>query len=85
MINNFGRDNLMVIAAFRYCLGRRTYIVSDCVAWLKEIWPLLEDRDRRLIKKEVDESLAMNRAGDSCDKDEWIKIMELDNENNQNS
>lgn len=85
MINNFGRDNLMVIAAFRYCLGRRTYIVSDCVAWLIEIWPQLEDRDKRLIKKEVNEALIMNQAGDDCDKNEWIKIMELDNENNQNS
>lgn len=72
----------MVIAAFRYCLGRRTYIVSDCVAWLKEIWPLLEDRDRLLIRKEVDKALAMDRAGDSCDKDEWIKIMELNYANN---
>jgi hypothetical protein len=26
---NFGRDDLMAIAAFRYCLGRMTYIVGD--------------------------------------------------------
>jgi hypothetical protein len=77
-MNNFGRDNLMVIAAFRYCLGRRTYIVSDCVAWLREIWPLLVSRDKRLIKKEVDEALSAGRAGDHCDRDEWIKIMELE-------
>lgn len=25
-----GHDHLMVIAATRYCLGRMTYIVSDC-------------------------------------------------------
>lgn len=76
--HNFGRDNLMVIAAFRYCLGRRTYIVSDCVAWLRDIWPLLENRDKHLIKREVNEALIMNHAGDDCDKNEWVKIMELE-------
>lgn len=29
-----GHDHLMVIAATRYCLGRMSYIVSDCADWL---------------------------------------------------
>ena len=36
-----GHDHLMIIAATRYCLGRMTYIVSDCADWLIKIWPLL--------------------------------------------
>jgi hypothetical protein len=30
MTKNYGRDDLMAVAAFRYSLGRMTYIVSDC-------------------------------------------------------
>ena len=38
---HYGRDGLMAIAAFRYCLGRQTYIVGDCAEWLCEQWPSL--------------------------------------------
>ena len=34
MTKNYGRDDLMAVAAFRYSLGRMTYIVSDCAHWL---------------------------------------------------
>ena len=77
-MNNFGRDNLMVIAAFRYCLGRASYIVGDCVDWLRQIWPELSDRDRRLIKKEIIEALSLGRAGHERDRYEWLKVMELE-------
>lgn len=52
---DYGRHNLMVLAAFRYCLGRRSYIVSDCVEWLIRIWPMLDFQSRELIRKELEE------------------------------
>lgn len=35
----WGRNELMALAAVRYCLGRQSYIVGDCVDWLLACWP----------------------------------------------
>ncbi len=51
----WGRGDLMAIAAVRYCLGRQTYIVSDCVTWLIVAWPLLSESARKTIKRDVEE------------------------------
>ena len=31
-------DQLMAMAAVRYCLGRSSYIVGACVEWVRENW-----------------------------------------------
>lgn len=49
--NPWGFNDLMVIAAFRYCLGRSTYIVGTCVDWLTEHWPNFSVDTQQLIKK----------------------------------
>ena len=46
----YGRDDLMAIAAVRYCLGSRNYIVSDCVDWLRWVWPTLRESARQCIQ-----------------------------------
>ncbi len=53
---NYGRDQLMVTAAVRYCLGRMTYIVSDCRIWLRAVWPHLSENARTVIARDVDEA-----------------------------
>lgn len=53
----YGRGDLMVTAAFRYCIGRQTYIVSECVEWLMNIWPTLSESTRRSIKRELDDEI----------------------------
>lgn len=72
----WGFQNLMVIAAFRYCLGRRTYIVSSCVDWLLFWWDDLDDVTKNLIVKEIQEALDRDWAGDDCDVDCWKRILE---------
>lgn len=67
----WGRHELMVVAAHRYCLGRRTYIVSDCVEWLLFNWNKFESTTQDLIIKETTESLEKGWAGDACDIEEW--------------
>ncbi len=49
---------LMVIAAVRYCLGRKTYIVHDCASWILAIWPLLEAGTQTTIRRDVDDAFA---------------------------
>lgn len=82
---NYGRDGLMAIAAFRYCLGRMTYIVGDCADWLIEQWPILPENVKAVIKRDLDaeikaddEARAEGREykplGHDCDRASWLKV-----------
>lgn len=81
-------DHLMVIAAFRYCLGRRTYIVGDCADWLIKTWPLLSDKTKSIIRRDLEEQFTIDddaRAqgrdykplGADCDRAEWSRVRKL--------
>ena len=52
-----GRDDFAAICAFRYCLGRMTYIVGDCVDWLCREWPLLSEHARQIIERDLREAI----------------------------
>ncbi|MFA5445181.1 MAG: hypothetical protein WC262_09460 [Bacteroidales bacterium] len=86
--NPWGDQEVMVIAAFRYCLGRQTYIVSDCCDWLIEQWPRFGERTRELIQKELeaafrDDNEARKRKreyrplGHDCDRVQWERVRKL--------
>lgn len=81
-------DHLMVIAATRYCLGRMTYIVGDCADWLIKIWPLLSDKTRAIVQRDVEEAFARDDAdreagskyhalGHDCDRQQWERVRQL--------
>ena len=77
--NNYKREwgfhNLMVLAAFRYCLGRRSYIVGSCVYWLMEWWDEIDQNTKMLILEETQDAINKNHAGDKCDTDDWQKLL----------
>ena len=91
MIENskpWGFHDLMVTAAFRYCLGRRSYIVSVCVDWLIEQWPNFEENVKDAIQRDLEDELkrddqARERGstsrplGDDCDRQEWKRVRQL--------
>ena len=66
-------DQLMVIAAFRYCLGRRSYIVHNCAEWLVEYWSEFNDPTKKLIEKELEEYA----KSDLKDLDTWQEVRKL--------
>lgn len=69
-------DDLMVIAAFRYCLGRRSYIVGACVAWILALWPKLTDNTTNLIVHEINEAAKRDGGlGMSFDVQDWARIL----------
>jgi len=71
------RDNqLMVIAAFRYCLGRQSYIVSTCQGWLKRTWPRLDSTTRGIIVRDTVTALLREEAGGECDTAGWKAFAE---------
>lgn len=70
--------------AFRYCLGRMTYAVSDfCRQATKEIAEI-KTRDLELMDKEITEAEQWDKAnpdfhgrlGMDCDRAVWLKFRE---------
>ena len=80
----YGRDGLMIIGAVRYCLGRRTYIVSDCADWIIANWAEWPDSVKSIIKRDVEEEFRRdaenpewNVLGDDCDSEQWMIVRRL--------
>lgn len=84
---NYGRDGLMAIAAFRYCLGRQSYIVGDCVDWLIDQWASLVPNVRQVIERDLREEFRRDDAaraageiykplGMECDRAGWQKVLD---------
>lgn len=46
-------DDEIMICAFRYCLGRQTYVVSNCCRWLRERWDKLDPNTRAIIRADL--------------------------------
>jgi hypothetical protein len=81
----------MIIAAFRYCLGRRTYVVSDCADWITQNWESFPERCQQVIRRDLDEAFAKDDAerqerpeqsswwtlGHDCDRQEWERVRAL--------
>lgn len=68
-------NHLMVLAAFRYCLGRETYIVSECVNWLCEFWEDIQKPTQDRIISETMDALDADLAGDKPDKECWQSLL----------
>lgn len=68
-------DNDLIIYAFRYALGRRSYVVSDVVSALADLWDKLKYNQKVTIRNEIMRALEENKAGDSIDRDLWKTII----------
>jgi len=64
-------DQLMVTAAHRYCLGRRSYIVGSCIEFLNEVWPQLNEITQQVILRDTHEALKRGDAGDKYNTQAW--------------
>ena len=84
----WGCDGLMALAAFRYCLGRMTYIVGDCERWIFANWEHFPPNVKKLIQREVEEEIKRDdeaRAegrehkplGHDCDRAAWERVRTL--------
>lgn len=64
-----------LLSAFRYALGRKTYIVSIVVEDILRNWNNLNDNTRELITDEIREARLENRLGMRMDAEQWEKIL----------
>jgi hypothetical protein len=67
----------LLILAFRYALGRKTYVVSSMVEDLIRYWDIFGSNAKFQIQKEIKQAIERNDAGMDCDVKEWKKILEL--------
>lgn len=85
----YGRDDLMAVAAVRYCIGRASYTVAECREWLCAAWTSLSNGARDTIQRSVEEAFKRDDSernegyaahlplGWDCDREEWEKVRKL--------
>jgi hypothetical protein len=71
----------VLISAFRYALGRQTYVVSEITQSIRYAWERLDKNCRTLIKREIRQAQARDGLGNpSIDAPDWLAILELPDE-----
>jgi hypothetical protein len=68
---------MMLLSAFRYSLGRTTYMSSVCVEWLTKWWGILPEDYKRQIHDDINRAIKLKIAGNECDIIEWKKLLEI--------
>lgn len=80
-------ENTMLFYAFRYCLGRRTYAVSDFCDYATAHVTQIRTKELHLMAREITdyelrdkEDPPMKWLGDECDRVEWLKLRSVIND-----
>ena len=71
------RDVIVLLCAFRYALGRSTYVVCDIVCEIEDNWDDIPIHTKNLIQSEIKFAIDENRAGMECDRIAWQRILKL--------
>ena len=66
--------SLIVFSAFRYALGRRTYVVGVVCDYIKENIGMIESKHLPLLAAEIEDAEEYNMLGDPCDRKEWLNL-----------
>jgi hypothetical protein len=73
---NKHETNILMLCAFRYALGRRSYIVDDMANLLIKYKSTLNVYTRVLIIKEIKTAFETNNYGMEMDKDIWQIVLD---------
>lgn len=64
---------IVLVGAFRYALGRSTYVVDSTCNVLEAMSPDLPTGQLSLIEREIERAIKEDAAGMQPDKDRWLK------------
>ncbi len=64
---------IVIIGAFRYALGRMTYVVDSTCNVIEAVAPDLPVGQLDLIQREIQEAILHKSAGMQMDIDRWLK------------
>jgi len=70
-------DEILLFCAFRYALGRRTYVVGTIVRKLIKEFENIHPINREKYVKEIDEAISKDHIGSDYDKEDWLKVKAL--------
>lgn len=73
---NYSEFQDVAIYAFRYALGRRTYVVSDMTEFLIRHKDSLSVNSKAVIRRDIKTAFERESYGMECDKHEWEKVLE---------
>lgn len=68
-------DQLMAMAAHRYCLGRASYIVGACIQWIPATWGQMSEGTRKNMIRDTQEALDKGYAGMEMDRRDWTSCL----------
>ena len=74
--NDIDQD-ILLFCAFRYALGRRTYVPSVIERIIIDNWDNMPPVTREKFKREIREAINGNRAGDIYDVEGWSRLWNL--------
>ncbi len=64
----------ILFLAFRYALGRKSYITAEVSDYLLKYKAYLHDSTKRQIRSEISYAIEVGDAGMQCDIDIWEKL-----------
>lgn len=67
----------MLLCAFRYSLGRMTYITGDCADWLNRYWEIMPIAWKKQIHDDIRGAIERSQAGHQCDVSNWECVLAL--------
>lgn len=68
----------ILFMAFRYAIGRSTYVTKEVSDAIVEKWVDISNGTKELILKEIKEAIEEKRAGMWMDVVEWERILKLE-------
>lgn len=69
-------NDTIIVCAFRYCLGRSTYVVGDCVDCLLYNWPRIGGQARAIILRDINEAIQNGDYGMEMDGRQWERVLQ---------
>lgn len=69
-------EECLILYSFRYALGRRTYAVSEVADHIVQKWHILPEFYKEQIVKDIEQAIEHNLAGDECDINSWLKVVD---------
>jgi hypothetical protein len=67
---------IILSCAFRYALGRKTYVVSSVVNEILKHWDEFPKGKKEIYCREIKEAIKEKRAGMDCDVKQWKRVLE---------
>jgi hypothetical protein len=70
-------DEIMLFCAFRYALGRKTYVVSTVANRMISKFNEIDPINRKKYVEEIDVAEKNNDLGWDCDINDWLRVRAL--------